>query len=82
VNRETKVKKNGIVSLLREFWVFSFPLLKAFGWIFPFGIVWRNYFPESYYGSNFTVLGEFSIFVLMPLFFVVLVHEFWKSKNE
>lgn len=76
------MKKNGIVSLLKEFWVFSFPSLKSVGWIFPFLIIWRTFFPGSYYGSRFVIMVEFSIFILMPLFIAALVYEFWKSKNK
>ena len=82
VNREDKVKKMGVVSLLKEFWVFSFPSLKAFGWMVPFLIIWRSYFPEIYYGSRFTVFAEFGLFVIAPLLIPTLIYEFWKSKKE
>jgi len=75
------MKKNGITNLLKRFWVFGDPALQILCCMFPLMIVWRNYFPESYYGTRFTMLGELSIFVLMPFGFVACVYEFWKQEK-
>jgi hypothetical protein len=76
------MRENRVMRLLKEYWTYNREFTVRLGWIFPFLIIWRTFFPELYFGNRLTVLAEFSIFILMPVAFFSTIYDFWKDKKK
>lgn len=75
------MKRNGIENLLREFVKQNDWTLRALVCVLVPLLFWKFLMPESYYASPKVLLGEFTLYFLIPAAVITMVYDYINQKK-